>query len=299
MRYILWSGGWDSTYLLCKWAMASDETIQPICMTPSGYQRVGKEREARWNILKLLRMKPEIKATINDPIEIAETVLPPSVEYDEAYKRAFAKYPDALSGMYRSLGRITILFPQPGIGVEAPAPGTRSNNIGKVEQLMLDNGLILDKDGKVTADKGDKDILKILGCYQYPLLHINEAQMLDEIKTWGYDKDVFQNTWSCYCDGSDGRKTCGVCRACDIKLMYGDTFKFMFDEKALKSHEIKEWLAKKGDKYAEYFKSYVMNGNWVMVEDDESGEKTKSLIQYFSYLEKQWPDVEGVGAPAL
>lgn len=294
MRYILWSGGWDSTYLLCKRARESDEEIQPICMAPNGYARVDKERAARWNIFSLLQGKKDIKAKIRVPIEIPEDGLPPWEEYDAAYKRTYAKHPEELEGMFGCLGRITKFFPQPEIGIEAPAPDSRTNNIGKMEALMLGSGLKLDAEGKVTPGVGDADILMILGCYQWPILHINEAQMLEDVKAWGYFDDIFQHTRSCY---TNEDRCCGVCRACDIKLMYGDAFKFQFDEKALKDHAIKAWLENKGGKYADYFKTYAMNGNWVTLDDDT--EKTKELITYFNDLEANWPKVDDINAPAL
>lgn len=295
MRYILWSGGWDSTYLLCKRARESDEIIQPIYMTDD-HAHVEKERERRRTLLSLIRTKSDIKAEIREPIEIAEEALPPS----PAYNAAYAKYSDTLQGMFRSLGRLTLIFPQPEIAIEAPAPGTRANNMGKIETLMLDHGLQIDSEGRITPGIGDPDILILLGCYQFPLLHINTAQMLADVRAWGYFDDVFQHTWSCY-TGQD--TPCGVCRGCEIKLNYGDLFHFMFSEQALKDHEIKMWLSKKyGENLTDYFRKYAMNHHWVSVENENGKtdeEKTETLMLYFSYLENNWPNVEDINAPTL
>lgn len=291
MRYILWSGGWDSTYLLVKRARESDETIQPIYVAFRRGSEVN-ERKRRLKIWEMLKSK-DLKATINPPIEVDKDALPPSEEFETAYENLKetleAMYGDS---MYAFLGRVTLLFPNPEIAIEAPAPGIR--DMGRIEKLMRDKGLEIDDDGRVTPGIGDPDTLIVLGCFRYPLLHTTELQMLDDVKAWGFYDDVFQDTWSCY---SGLERQCGVCRACEVKWESGDAFQWRFDERAIKDHAIKEFLKTKGDRYAEFFVKYIMNGDWVNVDDDDN--KSERLMKYFTWLENNYPDMESINAPAI
>lgn len=304
MIYILWSGGWDSTYLLCKRAREVDDIIQPVYeVFPR--PNTTNERKQRLEILSMLREKADIKATIRDPIEIAEDALPPSEEYNAAYDAL----KDSISHMYRSIGKMALLFPGAEIGIEAPAPGTR--DIGRIEKMMINGGLEIDDEGNVTPNVGDKNILLIYGGFKYPLLHINAAQMLDEVKEWGYE-DIFRKTRSCV--SSLGRQ-CGVCNNCEVKWKYGDTFSFLFDDRAKKDHKIKTFLqtvdSEKGTNYAELFTQYIMNGDWVSVNGDASAlakdssdyqkaqQQSGTIMQYFSLLENNWPDAKNINAPII
>lgn len=312
MRYILWSGGWDSTYLLCKRARESDETIQPVYVSYHHGNEVN-ERKRRLTLLDMIRAKADIAAVINPPIEISKEALPPSEEFDAAYERCR----ETIEGMYGKnmfsfLGRIALVFSEPEIAIEAPAPGTREK--GKIEELMTEGGLQIDDDGHVTPGVGDPDILKIFGCFRYPVLRVNAAQMLEDVKTWGYFVDVFHNTWSCY---SGLERQCGVCNACEVKWRYGDTFLWRFDARAQKDHAIKRHLqqidAEKGTKYADYFTRYVMNGDWVTADIETAQplsartsdaykltqQKSEKLMQYFSYLENNWPEAKDINAPII
>lgn len=321
MRYILWSGGWDSTYMLCKAARESDETIQPVYISYRHGNEVS-ERKMRKTLLGLIRAKSDIKAAINEPIEIRDDALPGSEEYEEAYSQCKEAI-EAVYGehnLFYMFGKAAILFPNIAIGMEAPPPGTRENDLGRFAKLLQDNGLTIAEDGSVNFDNAKPGFAMVLGRMTYPILFINEVQMISDVKEWGYFGDVFQNTWSCY---SSMDRQCGVCRSCEVKWLSGDAFTWRFDEQAQKDHAIKLYLKsideEKGTKYADYFTHYITNGNWVTIKDDEEGEvngfntdvstmsaeptpnqkKSENLMEYFSYLEKNWPDAKEINAPTI
>lgn len=291
MRYLLWSGGWDSTYLLCKWARESDEAIQPIYVVRPECSNVYLERQARRTMLPLIQKAKDIKAKIMEPIELAKEGLPDDPKLDAAYE----KYKGKIMMLYSFVGKAAILYPQLAIAAEAPAPGTKA--MSRTKEQILAGHLSIDKDGKITPNVGDADALAIFSGLQFPLLDVDKSQMMDDVKQWGY-MDIFKHTWGCYRPGTE---YCGVCGVCELELAYGDTFKWRFSDKALKDHKIKEYLEGKGSAYAEYFKKYVMNNNWltVMNEDGtENKEKSENLLRYFSYLENHWPEAD-INAPAL
>lgn len=322
MRYILWSGGWDSTYLLCKRARESDETIQPVYISFKHGSEVN-ERKVKKTLLSIIRGKSDIKAKINDVIEIRSDALPENEEYEKAYEECKKAIVDLYGehNLFYLFGKASILFPNIEIGIEAPPPGTRENDIGRFAKLLSDNGISVDSDGNTDCSNASDAFKKVLGNMRYPILYISEVKMISDAKEWGYFDDVFQNTWSCY---SSMDTVCGVCRSCEVKWLSGDAFSFRFDDQARKNHEIKEYLksidAEQGTNYAEYFTHYIMNGNWVTIdsanssqnssvsmmsntedEDSPTNEQIKSqnLMSYFSYLKNNWPNAKDINAPTI
>ena len=127
MRYIMWSGGWDSTYLLCKRARESDETIQPIYINYRHGNEVN-ERKFKQTLLSLIRAKSDIKAEIREVIEIAEEALPASEAFDAAYEKC-GPYIEELYGdhnLFRFFGKAALIFSTPEIGMDSE--GTQDYN---------------------------------------------------------------------------------------------------------------------------------------------------------------------------
>ena len=269
MKYILWTGGWDSTYLLAKRAREGG-VIQPL------YERmlrnnIIRERNARRTILPMLRRAPGIQAKIMDPIEVSEEDLPGSPAYDKAYESMKGK----IAPIYRTLGKMGMLYPGCEIGIEAPAPGTRP--IGRTEKIMKDGGLILNEEGRIAPGKGDPTLLEILGRLSFPLLHIHAGMMMEDVKAWGY-MDIFRHTWTCD-TGLPAR--CGVCHNCETKWKYGDTFQWMFGPAAQRDHAITVRLKEqRGEALAEQFARYVMEGRKVY--------GNENLASYFKKLEEDY-----------
>ena len=139
MKYIYWSVGLDSTYLLCKTARNTTEQIQPVYIIfPETRSRGAADLEMRAqnDLLPLIRAENGITATILKPIQIKEEDIPHDVEFENAYERMYNE--DILSKhyMYRSLGKLAKQYPDIMIGIEAPPPNTRANNIGKTEEAI-------------------------------------------------------------------------------------------------------------------------------------------------------------------
>lgn len=286
MVYVLWTGGWDSTYLLCK--RAREGMVQPI------YLRIRRENEpwelkAQTEILSMLREQYHI-TTILEPIILDENTLPPFPDYDVAYKRL--RY--NLGWMYRSLGKVPLLYPQCEIGIEGPAPGFRDNNLGRIETYMLSHGLLI-RDGIVDPDAGDADVRMIYGGFHWPILHINALQMLSDIRVWGWES-VFHHTRTCNASLSEN---CGVCSGCEVKWRYGDAFRFLFHEEALKNHEIKTWLlTEKGYSYAKEFTRYIVTEGTASVYPMNK-DRSKLFRSYFKMLKDTWPEGREMHAPLL
>lgn len=286
MRNILWSGGWDSTFLLCLAARTGEE-IQPVYLK-FPHDSMEREKEARENILALLKEKGI--ENIRAPVDLEESDLPEDADYDAAYQRLIRE----VGGQYRVLGKVAKLYPNLEIGIEAPAPGFRENGIGRIETFMNEHGLTINDDGTVTAEDETCDAARIYGCYRFPIIRINTAQMWETIQEWGWE-DIALATRTC---NSALTRNCGACWNCEVKWRYGDTFRFLFDEKAQKDRDIKEWMKEHlAGAYTYRFMQFVRNEETVFYPHDRW--KQADLVGYFNTLREKWPEVENVKVPML
>lgn len=290
MRYILWSGGWDSTHLLCKMARESSESIQPVYVVRTGLSNVPYERAARRLMLPLIRAAEGVLAKIKEPVELAQAGLPDFPELDAAYP----KYEGKIINGFSIYGKVALLYPGIAIGIEAPAPGTRT--VSRTKQCILDGGLTLGEDGSVShGETYDADAWAVFGGMTFPIIDVDKAQMMEDVIAWGYLDSIFKHTRGCF---TPEDRYCGVCGACELERKYGNIFDWRFDHQAQRDYAIKEWLKKnKGEDYADYFRVYVMEKHGARVQLGE--EKTNLLADYFAWLQNNWPDVEGADAPAL
>lgn len=256
MRYILWSGGLDSTYLLCKCARESDEEIQPIYIFfPECVNRgaADKEVEAQENLLPCIRSENNIKAKILPPIRIKEKDLPERPEFDAAYERMQNEDIVSKHYMYRSLGRLTDKYPGIMIGIEAPPPGRYDSDVGRTERALNSYGIEIQDDGTLTlASGGNKDMFTIFGGLKFVMAHINAIQELDELHEWGYD-DLIPLMRTC-CTSLP--QQCGVCSNCEIKMLYGDTFKTIMP-RAYVNYKVKQYTKSISENAATYFTLFV------------------------------------------
>lgn len=303
MRYILWTGGLDSTYLLCRCARESNEAIQPFYILFNetvARNEAMHEIQAQDILLPLIRSKDGIIAEIKDPIRFKEKELPESEEFDNAYERK--KDDTILSShfMYRGLGKLATKYPKLMIGIEAPAPGTRT--IGRTEESMNSYGLTIADDGTVVmAENGDKDMFTIYGGLNFPMIRVNANEEIEAFKEWGYD-DLPPLCHTCVVDLE---YQCGVCSNCETKMKYGDTFKSLMP-RGYVNHKIKEYLQgidkKENTDYGQYYTWYIWNDENLrggFFEGDGvsvflSKDTVNKLTQWFDALRKAYPNFDKV-----
>lgn len=305
MRYILWSGGLDSTYLLCKCARENDETIQPIyVLFPETVNRgaADKEIEAQENLLPFIRAEQGIKAEILTPIRIEEENLPKRPEFDVAYEHMQNEDLVSKHYMYRALGKLTDEYPGIMIGIEAPPPGRFEDDRGRTEQALNKYGMSIQDDGTLTlAPDGNKDMFTIFGGLKFCMAHINAEQELKELREWGYD-DLIPLVRTC-CTSLP--QQCGVCSNCEIKMLYGDTFKTIMP-RAYVNYQIKKYLESIDTKYADLFTLFVWGRYHLPVgatTTNASGQTEKIYIsastnnvltQWFNALLDNYPNFDKV-----
>lgn len=259
MRYILWSGGFDSTYLLCRCARESEEEIQPIYIIfPEAVARgsAQMEIEAQDTLLMLIKLKDGIKANILKPIRIEEDKLPTRNDFDESYEKM--QYDDFISRryMYRALGKLTDEYPNLMVGIEAP-PERANRGRGSTVETLAKYGIDVLPDGTVSLQPdGNMDMYNIFKGLKFCMIDTLAEEELQAFKEWGYE-DLVPLCRTC-CTGQ--RQACGVCAACKTKMECGDLFK-RYMPKGYVNYKIKEYVQQFGDVDAYYFTLFVWGGS--------------------------------------
>jgi 7-cyano-7-deazaguanine synthase len=209
IKEILFTGGYDSTFMLCK--MAREESIiQPYYIKLSKKRTTSIELERINIILDLLSKKDDIKSTIL-PLQTYNDY---EYEPDETIKRAFNTYKDEyqLGWQYLYLSQFAKTHVGIALGQERyyETPGHLTKFLTKHGHIQFDNNGV----GYLPKDI-DPDVYNLFGNYTYPIAKYYELLMYDKFKEWNYE-DIMSNVW--FCHNPKHGKPCGYCTPCKTKL---------------------------------------------------------------------------------
>ena len=261
MKYILWSGGFDSTYLLCKCARETNEEIQPIYIIfPEAVDRgsAAKEMEAQDELLPLIKIQNGIKATILPPIRIKEEDLPTRPDFEESYEKVQNNEFLSRRYMYRALGRLTGEYPNLMVGIEAP-PESVDRGRGNTVNALSEHGIDILPDGTVSLrTNGNVDMYNVFKGLQFCMINTTAHEELESLKNWGYE-ELIPLCRTC-CTGLN--QACGVCAACKTKMECGEDFK-RYMPRGYVNYKIKEYVKQFSELEAYYFTLFVWGGGTI------------------------------------
>lgn len=295
----------DSTCLLCKMAIESDEEIQPIYLKIHDIGNIEMEQRAQRRILEILKLKPQIKANIKTPVVFDIDGLPTSDEFEAAMKELEGTEVSLKSWKYYSkIARICLLYPGISIGIEAPPKS--AGRISKILKFLHEHNMTVDEDGTVHCSK-ECPVSVIMGKFKFPIIYTSAEEEREYYRKYELD-DVLKLTRSCL---AGFPYPCGVCRCCELRLADEDSFRELFNDEAYRNYKIKQYLRKldkkNGTSLHNEFMWYVTSGyqlgegDYQTQSDSEaetiSKEKSESLISYFDRLISAYPNMEGVNAP--
>ena len=247
MVYILWTGGWDSTYRVVELSKR-DIVIQPIYVKDSGRKSVPYELKAMNQIVSLLKTMNETKALFS-PLKVIDlTDIPENAEITKAYQ-LFKKEAD-MGSQHDWLARLALQYPGMELCIEKAlgdhAPIRQSiNRHGKL--INTGDGFIVDK------EHSSKELNLILGNLKLPIFEKTEKEMRRDIHEWGYD-NVMSHIW--FCHTPINGKPCGLCSPCTTKMT--SDMAFLLPKAAQKRNIHWRFIEKKlGKRAASYYKRVV------------------------------------------
>ena len=225
-RYVFWTSGWDSTYMVIK-LLRDGYTVQPIYI-------INPKRKSRYRELSALQILSQL---ISQRIKTG-TLLPyktferSSTEEDTEVVQAFAdimqKLPKGqrpLGYQYRYLASFAKQhpeFPLIGVGLEKALSPDQCACSSIIRQFGK-----LTKDGRIDPSSAP-ELLALLGRFEFPIIDTTEPEMVKNIKTWGYE-DIMQHIW--FCHKPIKGQQCGFCNPCSSKII--GEMEFLLPESAI------------------------------------------------------------------
>ena len=231
---VLWSGGWDSTFMLCYLAKTfPNAIIQPYYLNidrPIQKQELQSIRK----IFKLLKTKKDLKAKILSPKIVEQKFLSPDKDVCSSYSKLCVK-PYNVGGQYKFIAQFAKSHPGICWGQER-----YFETPGHLTSLFHDKGNIkfdIHQIGYFVKEDCDNDVFTIFGNLSCPIMHFSELMMLEKIKEWHYE-DIFKLISFCYFPIDN--EPCGICYYCETKHKQNMTM--LFSDKALARKKVYDFL---------------------------------------------------------
>jgi len=224
VRHILWTGGYDSTFLLCWYFIVRDEPVQPIYIMCGnldskhgiiGRQNQSQELKVMKQIRKLLTEKYAYKKS-----KLLPTYYVYSIEKNNSITSKFItlhrkyKFFTRDINQYERIARFADKWFRPlHIGLEKCGTGldeaTKNSRINE----GTDNCIIQNKQKLKIKEL---DIFKNL---RFSIVHLTKEDMKNiSLDSNNYFFDILQLTTSCWYPNSNGG-SCGNCPMCQSRII--------------------------------------------------------------------------------
>lgn len=218
IEYVFWTGGFDSTFIICKFLLLDKKKVQPIYINSSidsckfcfSHRRNrDKEQLARNKIIKLIKKKyPEesknllpVKTVnlINDSKNITN-----EINKMKIFSRKYNQY-EAMS-RYTKFHKLEVNIGSVGI-IGDDGKNLPDDNWG----TFLRNNLKNVKDNyRITYKNGPFEYIK------FPIAFLSKEKLLKIAKKHKFD-DILGLSWSCWFPRNN--KPCGKCNMCRERII--------------------------------------------------------------------------------
>ena len=210
-RYILWTGGFDSTFMFLKFAR-DNLIIKPIYVIDPCRKSLIYELEAMQSILYLLKTKysKDVRADILDIDFYHLNDIAPNDTLHSFYKDLSKSI--SIGSQYEWLSRLAMMYPFLDLGVEKHIYGTG----GCTTAIQNDGGFLIENGiGRLNTSKSSNATIALFGRFRFPIITYTGLDMLSIVESWGWE-EIIKKAWFCH-DPLDGMP-CGMCRPCQQKM---------------------------------------------------------------------------------
>lgn len=240
VRYVFWSGGWDSTYLVIALLLAG-WTVQPIYIVDHARKSCFFELNALDNLSVLVSERVP-NGTLLPIRTFDRSEIKDDKEILAAWKEINQRLGSGrqLGSEYLYLSAFARQFHEEFPVIEMGLSKGNDDETGGPVAAML-------KMGQMTPDQrvykwGSAEIVStVLGNFEFPIINVTEKDMLAQVQAWNYG-DIMQKTW--FCTDPIQNLPCGICPACRRKIM--NAMEFLLPAEALERNKALKII---GDKY--------------------------------------------------
>ncbi|MBQ3318444.1 hypothetical protein IJG76_00245 [Candidatus Saccharibacteria bacterium] len=214
IHYLLWTGGFDSTFRLVELARIGC-TVQPLYVESPSRKSRALESSARKNILRVL--KNHSLNTFILPVEkIPRENIPENQKITNAFREIRRHH--WLGGQYEYLARL--LASRPDLKGTELAVEDLWSNTDHFSRLLREI-CTLKKSGDafvIDPKKSTPEGRIIFENFRFGIATRTEPEMLNLLESWGFS-DVLQNIWFCFHPKKG--LPCGLCNPCRVKIESG------------------------------------------------------------------------------
>ena len=217
--YILWTGGWDSTFRFLQLA-EKDIIIQPLYIYSSDRNGSINELSSISKITKMIVDNKKFNATINDVIIYDKNFIISEYKDDEiinSRQKLWDKY---------NLGHQYVWFALLAKHLNKKIEVcVELSEQSKAHDTLNNEGKLIDiGDGRkiIDVNNSSADLIKVFDYAIFPTLQYSKVEMKRISKEKGW-YDIMKMTW--FCHRPVNNKPCGKCNPCKDAMEEGMSFR--------------------------------------------------------------------------
>ena len=217
--YLLWTGGWESTYRLCNLILLQKRTVNPVYILDPSRKSFAKEIKAIEVIRQGLIDRIESDVPRLKPVQIIiKDDIPPNKVMTEQYEAIVKKY-GGIGIQYEWLARYAEWkgLKCLEIGIEGPSHSSRNPVFAQLEKELIPQ-----EDRLVLRERLDDPLFEFFRRFGFPVFDLSKHKILEQVKGQEF-YDVMLNTWFCHTPRNG--KPCGRCYPCEQVMDEGLGFR--------------------------------------------------------------------------
>lgn len=227
-RSVLWTSGWDSTYMILD-MLRKGETVQPIYIINPRRKSRFVEMDAMSRLEEKIRQRVKtgellpVKKYDLGKIKIDKEIRKARKQISKVLQKGGSR---PLGYQYEYLASFAKLYheeyPVISLGVEKLS----KNGTGGLAAAIRIFGKMT-PEFRVDQAASQDVLVTLLGNFDFPIMDTTELEMLDNIREWQYE-DIMKEIW--FCHKPIQGQACGFCSPCFQKG--GSGMDFLLSEKA-------------------------------------------------------------------
>lgn len=206
--YLLWTGGWDSTFRLLQLIYVEGKAVQPVYIIDLSHRSPIYELISMRDIRNKLKKDEKVDNLLKPTIYIDRNEIDISNKILKAWKKI--KQKRHIGKQYVWIASFCKKYDLYGIELSIQ----KRNN----EERIADSLAYNLKASRITSEEKD-----LFGFFSFPLLHLTKKEMktIAEQENW---MDIMESTWFCHHPIYHPLKKgipCGICNPCRIAVKEG------------------------------------------------------------------------------
>ena len=246
VKYCLWTGGWDSTYMLIN-LIKDNFVVQPIYVVDNNRPGHVNEEMAMNTIFDKIKNSSFYNDNLLDIIKVNLNDIKVSDDINKSYEMIKNKI--YIGTQYAWLSELSKKYNPLYIGIEKPS-GEYSGCVEAINQF----GKLNIKDKVIDKNASSKELVTLMGNFVFPIIDITENEMRNNVLEYKYD-NIMKHIW--FCHSPIKNTPCGMCRPCQQKMECN--MQYLLPQKSQKRYSRFKFVEKIfGERFSKVYRKIVL-----------------------------------------